>query len=142
MGQFDTLIGKFILAGLIFLGIFSFIIAVQSDNNAVQPAIENEVFNESFSGLSKQIDKSNSEAEEKYDVFNTEDPSAGFGSIVLFGVVSVGRTFSNITFSLFGAIIRLPLVVLGVDPDIYNLLLTWLIIVVIVSVWLLYKYGG
>ncbi len=142
MGKFDGLVGKFILVALILLGVFSFIITVQDDNNAAQPAVDNQVFNDSFSGLIQEIEQSGSDAQDKYDVFNSEEPTPGFGSIVLFGIVSVGKTFTNMVFSFFGAMIRFPLSILGIGPNIYNLILTWLIIIGIVAVWLLYKLGG
>ncbi len=142
MGKFDGLVGKLILSGIIFLGIFSVIITLQQDNNAIQPAVEDETFNNSFSNLIQEIEDGGDNAEEKYDVFNSEEPVAGFGSIVLFSIVSVGKSFSNFVFSLFGAIIEFPLSVLGVSPTIYNIILTWMIVIAIVSIWLLYKLGG
>lgn len=142
MGKFDGLVGKFIVAAIMFLGLFNLIIMVQDNNNAVQPAAEDQLFNDSFSSLIEEIEESGDDAQEKYDVFNSEEPTPGFGSIVLFGVVSVGKSFSNIVFSFFGAMIRFPLAFLGIAPSIYNLILTWLIIVMIVAAWLLYKFGG
>ena len=142
MAGFKDIVGKFIIASLLILSLFSFIIITQSDNEAVSELRDEEVFNDSVSSLIDSIDSSTEAAEEKYDVFNSEEPKAGFGSIVLFGIVSVGKTFSNIVFGTFGAIIELPLKVLGVPPNVYNLILTLLIIIIIVAVWLLYKLGG
>lgn len=142
MGKFDGLVGKFIISALIFMGMFSLIITIQDDNNAVEPAINDPTFNDSFSGLIEEIEQGSSDAEEKYGVFNSEEPSPAFGSIALFSIVSVGKSFSNIVFSFFGAIVKFPLTILGIAPNIYNLILTWLIIIAIVAAWLLYKLGG
>ncbi len=142
MGDFKEIVGKIVLAGLLLLALFSFIIIVQSDNDAVDKIADDSVFNSSLSGLIESIDDSTEAAEEKYDVFNSEDPKPGFGSIVLFGIVSVGKTFSNIVFGIFAAVIKLPLIILGVPSTVYNMIITLLIISVIVAVWLLYKLGG
>ena len=142
MGEFKNIVGKFLIASILMLSLFSFILITQSDNDAEDPLINQDTFNESFKSLIDNINTSTEDAQEKYSVFNSEDPKPGFGSIVLFGIVSVGKTFSNMVFGFFGAIIKLPLVVLGVDSSVYNLILTWLIIIVIVAVWLLYKLGG
>jgi len=142
MVKFDTLVGKFVLSAIMISCLFLFIIVMQEKDGSVDPISEDPIFNQSFSALSKSIDQSNEESESKYNVFISEEPKAGFGSIVLFGIVSVGKSFSNIVFSFFGAIIKLPLFVLGIPATIYSLILTWLIIIVIVSVWLLYKLGG
>ncbi len=142
MVGFKELVGKFIMVALIVLPLMSFIAITQSDNSAPQSMTDNNIFNESFGGLIDTIGDATQEADEKYDVFNQETPQPGFGSIVLFGIVSVGKTFSNVIFAFFISIIKLPLVVLGVPSTIYNLILTWLTVVVIIAAWLVYKFGG
>lgn len=142
MSEFKAIVGNFIIAALMIVSLFSFSVVVQEENNAVDPLKNNQVFNESFSGLINTLNSNSEAAEEKYDVFNSEDPKPGFGSIVLFGIVSVGKTFSGVIFGTFGAIIKLPLIVLGIPATIYSQIIVLLIIIVIVSVWLLYKLGG
>ncbi len=143
MGDFKNIVGKFIVAALIIFSLFSYVIVTQIDNDAGDPLRNEQRFNESLESLIISIDESTEAAEEKYGVFASEEPKTGSGSsIILFGIVSVGKTFSSIVFGVFGAIIKLPLTVLGIPATIYSLVLTWLIILVIVSVWLLYKLGG
>jgi len=142
MAEFKDIVGKFIIASILILSLFSFMIIMQSDNESEQKIINNPVFNESLSSLVKVTDSGTEQASKKYDVFNKEEPKAGFGSIVLFGIVSIGKTFSNIVFGVFGAVITLPLKVLGIPQTIVSLISTLLIIIVIVAVWLLYKLGG
>ncbi len=141
MGQFDGFVGKFSIAALLMLSLFSFLVITQSENDASDPLINNSIFNDSFTNLVVEVEASTSEAEEKYDVFNSEEPKSAL-SIILTSVVSIGKTFSNIAFGVFGALIKLPLAVLGIPATGYNLILMWLIIGIIVAVWLLYKLGG
>lgn len=142
MAGFKELFGKFIMVALILLPLMSLIVVLQDDNDSTQKLGENNVFNETFGNLVDVIGNATQEADEKYDVFNQETPKPGFGSVVLFGIVSVGKTFSNVIFGFFLALIKLPLIVLGIPADIYNLLITWLTVFVVVVVWLLYKLGG
>ncbi len=142
MGDFKNIVGKFLVAALVIFSLFSYIIITQSENDAGDPLRNEQRFNESLESLIVSIDASTEAAEEKYGVCASEEPKSGFGSIVLFGIVSVGKTFSSIVFGVFGAIIKLPLTVLGIPATVYSLILTWLIILVIVAVWLLYKLGG
>ncbi len=142
MSRFQELVLNFSIVAIMVLSLFSFFIIVQEQNDAVDPLKNNAVFSDSFEQLIGTIENNTRDAEEKYGVFNDEDPKAGVGSIVLFGIVSVGKTFSSIIFGTFIAVIRLPLVILGIAPSVYNLILVILIISVIVSVWLLYKLGG
>ncbi|KKN21506.1 hypothetical protein LCGC14_0924710 [marine sediment metagenome] len=142
MSRFQELVLNFSIVAIMVLSLFSFFIIVQEQNDAVDPLKNNAVFSDSFEQLIGTIENNTRDAEEKYGVFNDEDPKAGVGSIVLFGIVSVGKTFSSIIFGTFIAVIKLPLVILGIAPSVYNLILVILIISVIVSVWLLYKLGG
>lgn len=142
MSRFQELVLNFSIVAIMVLSLFSFFIIVQEQNDAVDPLKDNIVFSDSFEQLIGTIENNTRDAEEKYGVFNDEDPKAGVGSIVLFGIVSVGKTFSSIIFGTFIAVIKLPLVILGIAPSVYNLILVILIISVIVSVWLLYKLGG
>lgn len=142
MGNFEITIGKFILSALLLVSIFSFIIITQANNNVAQPLIQNEIFNDSFNTLNLRINSSTTSSAEQYTVFNSEEPQPSLFSIVLFSIVSVGKTFSSMIFGLFSAIIKMPLVVLGIPSGVFNLLITWLTITIIIGVWLLYKLGG
>ena len=142
MVKFENLIGKFIIVVILFLGLFTYIVTIQSNNNAVQPVSQDPTFNDSFQGLIAQVEDNTEEAEEKYGVFNSEEPKSGFGSVILFSIVSVGKGFSSFTFGFLGAIIKLPLILFGIPIEIYNLIITWLIIGVVVSAYVLYKLGG
>lgn len=142
MGDFKEILGKFFLIALVCMALFNIIVSTQEENSAQSKLVDEEVFNSSFNLLKISVDDSTERAQEKYDVFISEEPKTGFGSLVLFGIVSVGRTFSNIVFGTLSAVIRLPLIVLGIPASTINLIIAWLIIVVIVAVWLLYKLGG
>jgi hypothetical protein len=142
MANFEGLTAKLIVSALLLISIFSFIVINQRDNNAANPMEENAIFNQSMGLLLNKIDNGTSSANEKYGVFNSEEPQTGFGSIVLFGIVSVGKSFSQIITGFFTAAVKLPLSVLGIPANVYNLITTWLIIAIIVGAWLLYKLGG
>lgn len=142
MADFQEIAGKFIFSMLVIFALMMFVVSVQNSEDAAQKIDNNSIFNNSLSGLSTQISSTSTEAGDKYDVFNEETPQPGFGSIILFGIVSVGKTFSAIVFGFFGAILKLPLIVFGIPASTYNLLIVWLIITIIVAVWRLYKLGG
>ncbi len=142
MVKFEELTGRFILSAIFLISMFSLIVVTQSSNNAPEKLIDNNVFNESMGSLITDIQEGTENANEKYNTFNSEEPKPGFGSIVLFGIVSVGKAFSQIIVGFFSSLIRLPLIILGIPENIYSLLSTWLIIITIVSAWLLYKLGG
>lgn len=142
MASFGNIFNNFLFLGLFVLGMFSIVILVQGDNNAAQPLGENALFNISYNQLRGNISEFESSSQTQYARFTDEDPKLGFGSIVLFGIVSAGKTFGTVTFQTFFIILQLPLIILGIDPSIVSVILIWLIISIIIGLWILYKLGG
>lgn len=142
MAKFEKVVWKSILISLLVISMFSFIVVVQFTNDAPDPISQDPIFNASFLALEQQIEEGTNDSQSKYGAFNSEEPKPGFGSIVLFAIVSVGKAFSQIVTGLLLTVIKLPLVVLGIPQSVYGLLLTWLLIAIMVGAWLLYKYGG
>lgn len=142
MADFSEISGTMIFLVIVVFGLMMYIVTIQTIESAPQPLDNNSIFNNSLTQLQAQINNATAEADSKYDVFNEETPQPGFGSIILFGIVSIGKTFSAIIFGIFAAIIKLPLIVFGIPASTFNLIITWLIIIVVVAVWRLYKLGG
>ena len=145
MVSFNDLMGNFLLAGLIFLGIFGLIVAVQQQNNAPDPLTNNPLFggeNGSYNQLQQEISSIQRNASIQYNISSEEPvPRSEFG-IVLFSIVGAGKTFGSFTLGFFTIFVKLPVTVLGIDPSILNIITTWLIVIIITALWLLYKLGG
>ncbi len=142
MANFQDMFGNFLWLGLFVLAGFTFIVFTQDSNNAAQPIIENELFNESFEDLSSTLGGLEDTSGLQYGQFIGEEPKTGFGSIVLFGIVSAGKTFGNVVIGLFTILIKLPLVVIGIPQTLFSVIITWIIISLIIAAWILYKLGG
>lgn len=142
MVSFQELFGNFLWLGLFILAGFTFIIFVQDANNAAQPILENPLFNESFEDLTSTLSGLEDTSGIQYSQFIGEEPKVGFGSIVLFGIVSAGKTFGNVIIGMFTILIKLPLVVIGIPQTLFSVIITWIIISLIIGAWVLYKLGG
>jgi len=142
MVRFQTIFSNFLFLALIVLAGMSFIVVTQSDNEALQPISQDSLFNESFSDLESNLEGLESTSNTQFGQFTAEDPKPGFGSIVLFGIVSVGKTFGSVTITVFGILIKLPLVVLGIPATTITVLFTWLVVLMLIAAWRLYKLGG
>lgn len=142
MAKFEDIFGNFVMVGLIVLALFSLIIIIQGDNEASQPLADNELFNSTYGSLNETIGSLEGESASKYNIFSTETPAPGFGSIVMFTIVSVGKTFGNLIFAIFILIIKVPLIVLGIDPTIVAMIISFLTISVVIALWIVYKFGG
>ncbi len=134
--------GNFLWLGLFILAGLTFVVTTQSANNAQQPLTDNELFNSSFSGLASNLSALESSSGVQYNQFIGEEPKAGFGSIVLFGIVSAGKTFGNVVIGLFTLLIKLPLVVLQIPQTLFAVISTWIVISLIIAAWIMYKLGG
>ena len=142
MASIEDIFKNFAIVVFIILGVFSFIIIIQSNNNAEQPLINDDRFNDSFYQLNNSLSKLESTSTNQKDAFLKENPKTGFASIVLFTIVNVGRTFGNIIFGIFSLIIKLPLTVLGIPATVTSILLSILTIAILISLWITYKIGG
>lgn len=142
MAKFEEIFGNFVFAGLMVLALFSLIIVVQANNNAPQPLADNELFSSTYGSLNRTIESLEGTSSTQADLFFTETPAPGFASIVLLTIVSAGKTFGSLIFVMFTLIIKLPLIVLGIDQTIVSMILSFLTISVIIALWIVYKFGG
>ncbi len=142
MGKFENIFENMVFGGLLILALFSVIIIVQGDNSAEQPLSENELVGGTYGSLNNTISSLEGTSSTQYGLFSTETPNPSFGSIVLFRIVSVGKTFGNAIFALFILAIRLPLLVLGIPQTIASMIISFLTISVIIGLWIIYKFGG
>ncbi len=142
MVKFMDLFGNFLFLALFITAGLSFVVVTQLNNNAPQPISSNELFNDASGNISSTLSSLEDTSGVQYDQFTSEQPKAGFGSIVLFGIVSTGKTFGTVILGTFTTIIILPLAVLGLPQTLISVMITWTIIALIISTWLLYKLGG
>lgn len=142
MATFQGTFGNFVFLGIMIFAGLSLIIYTQATNDAAQPLIEDPLFNDSFASLQTTLSSLEDTGQIQYDQFSEETPQPGFISIVLFGIVSAGKTFGNITVAVFAIIVRLPLLVLGIPQTLFSVVVAWLTITLITTLWILYKVGG
>jgi len=137
-----NLFGNWLFLGLFVSAGLALIVVIQLDNTATQPISEDELFSAASGNISSSLSSLEDTSGVQYDQFTGEQPKAGFGSIVLFGIVSAGKTFGTVILGTFTTIIKLPLAVLGLPQTLISVLITWTIISLIIFTWLLYKLGG
>ena len=142
MVNFLELFVKFMFIGLIVLSLFSFIFLFQSENNVSDQFADNELINSTFNDLKTNLEVLEGETQTQKDLFETEDPKLGLGSLILKSIVSSGKTFNSMIVGVFNIIFTLPVVFLGLDPVISSIIMTVLGIIIIFTLWTVYKLGG
>jgi len=140
--KFENIFGTFAFLGLMVLALFSVIIIVQRDNEATQPLADNELISSTYGNLSETIGSLEGTSSIQYSLFSKEKPSPGFGAIVMYTIVSIGKTFGTIIFTFFTLIIKVPLIVLGIEQTIVSMIMSFLTISVVIALWVVYKFGG
>lgn len=140
--KFEGIFGTCVVIGLFALALFALINNIQQNNDAEQPLIENKLVGDTYADLNNTIGSLEGTSSTQKNLFFQEKPAIGFGAIVLYTIVSVGKTFGNIIFTLLTLVIKVPLIVLGVDPAITSMLISFLTISVVIALWIVYKFGG
>lgn len=142
MAKFLDLFQNFLIIGLVVLSMFTFTAFFQSENNIDNKFIENSLMNETFNSLKTNLTSGRDISQDQKNLFESENPTGGFGTILLFSIVSAGKVFNGMVVGVFNIIIKLPVVVLGLDPIVASVLSTLLIITIIIGLWVVYKLGG
>lgn len=139
---FQDFFNKWILVTLVVFSLLAFIISFQLTNNVPDKISNNSLINGSYSDLNANLNSLRDKSQTQKTLFETENPTTGFGSILLFSIISSGKVFNSMIIGTFNILIKLPAVVLGVDPVVFAIISTVIIITIILGLWIVYKLGG
>ncbi len=142
MAKFYELFINWMLIGLVIVSFLAFGVFYQEDNNVENEFIENSLMNQTYSSLKTNLGGLRDTSQAQKTLFESENPTSGFGTILLFSIVSSGKVFNGMIISTFNTLIKLPTVILGVDPIILSVIGTMLILTIIIGLWIVYKLGG
>ncbi len=142
MAKFYDLFMNWMFVGLVVVALLSFGVLYQEDNNANGKFIEDSLMNQTYTSLRTDLGELRDQSQAQKTLFESENPTSGFGTILLFSIVSTGKVFNSMIIGVFNTIIKLPTVVLGLDPIILSVIGTMLILTIIIGLWIVYKLGG
>jgi len=142
MVKFIDLFTNFMLIGLVVFGLFAFSSFFQEENKVENKFMENSLMSSTYASLNSSLSGLSGQSQAQKTLFESENPTSGFGTILLFSIVSTGKIFNGMVIGLFNTLIRLPVTVLGVDPIVISVLSTILILTIIIGLWIVYKLGG
>jgi len=142
MASFYELFISFMLIALAIFSMFAFIISVQGENQVSEKFVDNSLINNTYSELESDLEGLRDKSQSQKTLFEEERPTAGFGTLLLYSIVSSGKVFNSMITGVFNLLIKLPTVFLGLDPVVTSVISTMLLITVIIGLWILYKLGG
>jgi len=142
MARFFDIFKNFIWIGLVILAFFSLTMYVQNNADVGDKVMDQSGLNDSYVDLRSSISSMESSSKTQEGLFSTENPTSGFGSILMFSIVSAGRVFKGMVMGIFNIFVKLPLTYLGIDPIFTSIFATLLIVAVMLGLWAVYKLGG
>lgn len=141
MVKFGNLFQNFMLIGIVVLALFSYIALTQEENNIEDKFIEDPLINQTYENLKVDLGSMGEESQAQKTLFESENPTGGVGTILLFSIVSVGKIFNGMVIGLFNTLVELPVRVLGLDDSMISIVNTMLILTILLGLWILYKLG-
>ena len=142
MSKFEKLFVNFMIIGLIVLGLLIFASILQEDNSITDKFIEHPILNDTYTTLNNSLVQFGGKSQAHKTLFESENPTSSFGSILLVSIVSGGKIFNGMILSVFNILIKLPVAFLDLDPAIVSVFSTILILAIILGLWSIYKLGG
>lgn len=142
MATFYETFVNFMLVGLLIFAMLAFMIGVQDENDVSEKIRDNEIINESYYDLDTDLTGFRDKSQAQKSLFESETPTSGFGTILLFSILSVGKVFNGMIMGVFNTLIKLPMAFLGLDIIVVSILSTILILTIVIGLWAVYKLGG
>jgi len=142
MVQFEKLFVIFAVVGIFVLAMISFGVNLQESNDVNDTILNNDVINHSYHNLDTTLSNSKDNSSRALGSFENETASGGFGSLVFFTIPSAMKIVRGLITGVFSILIQFPAQILGISPSIIAILEAILLILIIVSLWRLYKSGA
>ncbi len=132
----------FALIGLFIFASISFIVKTQQDNDVENTILEDEIINRTYSKLETNLSDFESTTQTQKESFEDEIPERGFGSLIIFSIISVGQKFTGLIAIVYNVMIILPASILGIPKVVISVLSSILIVSLVLLIWRVYRVGA
>ena len=140
MADIKSILGNMTILGVLIFSILSFIVIIQVDSklNSSNMITNNSLINESFGDL--EVSLNNQAASENALGALEEVPAQDYvGDLNVASTVSATRTAKAIVIGLWNIYIKLPMVILGIDPVVSSAITSILLIIIAIGIWAIWK---
>lgn len=144
MTQFSDMLKNWTIVGIVIFSILAFGNAVQSDNgvSTSEKFTNDSTISSAYLGIENVLSESRSNAQSQREAFETDNPTAGATSILLYSILGTGKTLSSFIIGIFNFIVTLPTVFLGVDPVVVSAFSALLVALGVLYLWATYNGSG
>lgn len=140
MTNVKSIVINMITLGILIFAIMSFTIITQSDNNIDDDfrLTNNTLINDTYGDLETSLDKQ-TDAQKSLNSTEKSPPSEYIGDLDVSAIISGTRTARSIITGLWNVYIKLPMVILGVNPVVASAISTILLIILVIGIWAIWK---
>ena len=140
MTDIKSILTNMLILGILVFSIMSWIIIIQFDSGLIpsERITNNSLINESFGDLESALNQQQG-AENALDSLEDVPPQDYVGDLDVGSTVSATRTSRSIIVGLWNIYIKLPQVILGVDPVVAASISSILLIVIAIGIWAIWK---
>lgn len=142
MANFRQVYINFALMGLFTLAIISFVYTIQADNTTGDTILNDPLLNSSFNSLESDLNNLQDEANSSRESYESDIPDRGFGSLLIFAITGVGKTFTGGITGIYNILIDLPASKLGIPPVVFSVLGSILMVSLVLLTWRVYRSGS
>ena len=139
MANFQETFLNFAIIGLAVFCIFAFVITSQSNNNVSNSVSSDPFFNSTYSNLRTNLNSYSNDSQTQKNNFERDNPTVTTGGLTFTSIVGAGKIFNTMIINVYNIIIVLPAVYFGVDPVVISVISGVLIVIIILTLWYLYK---
>ena len=128
------------ILGLIVFSLGSFIVTLQSNSNVGNDykLTNNSLINETFGDLENSLNNQK-KSEDSLNSLENVPPEEYIGDLNVASVVSTTRNMKSIIIGVWNIYIKLPIVILGVDPIVASIISTILVSLIAIGIWAIWK---
>ncbi len=140
MSDIKSILVRTIILGLLVFSLMSYIVIVQNNNDVdlEQRITNNTLINDSLGELETSLNQQTA-SENALNALEEVPPQEYVGDLNVASTVSATRTARSIIVGIWNIYIKLPLVILGVDPAVAGAITTILLIFIAIGVWAIWK---
>lgn len=133
------------VAGLFVFVMISFIVQFELDNldgGAEETILNNSIINSTFNRLNSNLSALGQDTQTQRGVFESEIPERGFGSLLIFSIVSVTQKFNALIVGVYNILVILPASILGIPAVLFSVISSILIVTIVLLLWRVVRVGS
>jgi len=139
--SFRKIFIAFALLGVFMFAFLNFGLDIARNNDVNQSILSDTQMNDSFNRLQANLSSYSAVSQGQRENFESELPTEGFGTLIIFAIISAGKVFTSLLVGIFNTIFFPLSNIIGVSPVILGVFASIFLLTIIFAAWRVYKSG-